>query len=550
MLSRRDEVLCGVLAVILCGAFFLQGFFASRHKSPTNDEPVHIVSGAAYISTRTIVANPQHPPLMKELAGLSLALFGIRLHDAANRPAGWEWIVAQPFLIINGVGHALIRARLPLLLTSTLLGLTIYWWGRNLAGAWAGLAALFLFAFDPTMLGHSYLVTTDMGVAAMSLLFLVTLHRYTRKPGIGRLCAAGVALGLGLCAKFSGIFLLPIAAVLLAANVFWPEPSPDKALEGATRSRGTRARLVTAMTALLGMIAVALVIVQILYFSARGPQLYLHGLSRVNADHDPGTLHYLAGQLKPRFASYFVVAWLVKEPIATLALALAGTWIVLRQHSISRLSKLFLFLPPAVFVLACMVLADDLGLRYAIPAMPFAYLAGGIALATLWRGGALPRTLAIGACAWIGIAADGIYPDHLSYFNEAACLPGHANRIGWDGGSRCGPDWLADSNVDWGQSLPALKIWLDRHDPQQTIRLSYFGSFPPSAYGIHARDAKDFLWQRPAHGLFAISGSNLADLFAQGQIDWLRDEPAAVVGHAYYIYDLGPDPASPRGSGK
>jgi hypothetical protein len=299
------------------------------------------------------------------------------------------------------------------------------------------------------------------------------------------------------------------------------------------------ARMWSAIPALVVMVMLAVVVIQILYFSPRGPLFYFRGLRRVNADHVPGTLHYLAGQLKPRFASYYAVAWLIKEPLATIALEMAGTFVALRRRSIPRLSKLFLFFPPAVFLLACTVWADNLGIRYAIPAMPFAYLAGGIVLATLWRGRALQRALAVTACAWVMLAAAGIYPDHLSYFNEAACVPAHTNRIGLDGGSRCGPDWLADSNVDWGQGLPQLKTWLDQHDPEQTIRLDYFGSFPPIVYGIHAEDANTTLWQRPARGRYAISGHALAFLSANGTIDWLRQEPVTVVGHAYYIYNLG-----------
>ena len=529
----------GPLVATLCLAFFLQGLFAGRQKSPTSDEPTHIVSGASYIATGSVVANPQHPPLVKELAGLSLALAGIRWHapanprELANRTPGWEWSAGNRFLAGAGVGRALFWARLPLLLLSPLLGLLIYCWGRELAGARAGLCALFLFAADPTMVGHSYLVTTDVAVATFSLLFLLALFRYLRKPGLGRLAAAGVALGLALCAKFSAIFLLPVAAVLLVAGFLWPPPS----IEAANRPAGAAARIVYAVAALAAMCLVALVVIQILYFSPRGPILYLQGLRKVNADHIPGFLAYLSGHLKHRFASYFAVAWLVKEPLATIALALGGTLLVLRSRAITRLGKLFLFLPPAVFFVACTLWAENIGIRYAIPAFPFGYLAGGIALAALLQGRAFHRVVAVAACAWVAWAAAGIYPDHLSYFNEAACLPAHPERIGLDGGSRCGPDWLADSNVDWGQSLPQLKAWLDRNAPGQTVQMAYFGTFPPAAYGIHFEDMKGDFPPLPRRGLYAISAHYVA--YGPGiGARWLRDEPEAVVGHAYYILDI------------
>ena len=530
----------GPLVAAFCLAFFLQALFASRLKSPTNDEPNHIVSGASYISTRSIIANPQHPPLVKELAGVSLALAGIRwdapatVQELAIRAPGWEWQAGNRFLARAGVGRALFWARLPLLLLSPLLGLLIYWWGRELAGARAGLCALFLLAADPTMVAHSYLVTTDVSVATFSLLFLLALFRYLRKPGIFRLAAAGAALGLALGTKFSAIFLLPIAAVLLVAESLGPPASPG----GAAQPAGAVTRVCSAVLALAGMCVVAAMVIQVLYFSARGPFLYTHGLSTVYADYNPNYVGaYLGGQLKPRFASYFAVAWLLKEPLATIALALGGTLLALRSRAIPRLCKLFLFLPPAVFFVACTLWADDIGIRYAIPALPFGYLAGGIALAALLKGRALHRVVAVAACAWVACAAAGIYPDHLSYFNEAACLPAHPDQIGLDGGSSCGPNWLADSNVDWGQSLPQLKAWLDRNAPGQTVQMAYFGTFPPAAYGIHFEDMKGDFPPLPRRGLYAISAHYVA--YGPGiGARWLRDEPEAVVGHAYYILDI------------
>jgi len=529
------------LVAALCLLFFLQGMFASRLKSPTSDEPAHIAAGASYIANRSIVANPQHPPLIKELAGLSLALAGIRWpsnlagEELQKLSAGWEWAAGNRFLAEAGVGRAISRARLPLLLLSPFLGILIYWWGRELAGSGAGLCALYLFAIDPTMVAHSYLVTTDVGVTLFGMLFLLTLFLYLRQPGTVRLAAAGVALGLALGAKFSAVLWLPIAAALMGAACVWPANSGG---EKTTPERTLLARLATAGLALAGMCAIAAIVIQVLYFSPRGPILYLYGLGQVNADHLANVPTYLAGHLQHRFASYFAVAWLVKEPLATIALAVGGTLLVLRSRSIPRLAKLFLLVPPAVFLAACTLWADDIGIRYAIPTLPFGYLAGGIALAALFQGRGWPRTVAAVACGWLAVAAAGIYPDHLSYFNEAACLPGQPEHIGWDGGSRCGPEWLADSNVDWGQGLPQLKAWLDRNAPAKTIRLEYFGSYPPEGYGIGFEPARKYPLVAPPPGLYAISSHIVAVGPAQGDFGWLREEPLAIVGHAYYIFEF------------
>jgi hypothetical protein len=518
----------------LCLAAFLQGLLASRRKSPTNDEPQHIMAGASYIATRTIIANPQHPPLLKELAGLSLALAGVRWRNPnhvllESLPAGWEWSAGNRFLLDTGAVRTLFLARLPLLLLSPLLGLLIYWWGRELAGTAAGLGALFLFAADPTMTAHSYLVTTDAGAATFSLLFLTALFQYFRRRRIVLLAGAGAALGLALCAKFSAVVLLPIAAVLAIAGWLWPLPSP----EGARRLPAT-----IPLSDVATLCLAAMVVMQICYFSLRGPLLYLHGLGRIYSDHNPHFEAYLAGQIKNRFVSYFAAAWLLKEPLATIALALGGAYLAFRSRAIPRLSKLFLFLPPCVFFIACTFWAEDLGVRYEMPALVFGYIAGGVALAGLLHGRVIPRTVGVAACAWVVLAAAGIYPDHLSYFNEAACLPANLARIGLDGGSRCGPDWLADSNVDWGQSLPQLKEWLDQNGRGRTVRLEYFGTFPPAAYGIKSEDADPFLSAVPPPGLYAISSHWVPYARLLSAAAWLKEEPDAIVGHAYYIFEF------------
>src|SRR5262249_34078787 len=92
----------------------------------------------------------------------------------------------------------------------------------ELVGSAAALAALFFYAFDPTIIAHSALVTTDVGLTALAVLFLFTLWRYLQRPDWKRMVWCGLALGAVLCGKFSAVFLLPIAAVLLVAAVRWP----------------------------------------------------------------------------------------------------------------------------------------------------------------------------------------------------------------------------------------------------------------------------------------------------------------------------------------
>ena len=152
------------------------------------------------------------------------------------------------------------------------------------------------------------------------------------------------------------------------------------------------------------------------------------------------------------------MAYLLKEPIAAILLAGLGLFAMRRELA------WYLVLPPVVIFAGHMAFADDLGVRYIIPALPFLYLIGGLGAAWL-IGKGMPGRIAAGVLgAWLLFTSFAIAPDHLSYFNEAA-------------GGRL---WLDDSNVDWGQGLKQLKEYVK----DRPLKLAYFGSFTPLAYGL------------------------------------------------------------------
>jgi hypothetical protein len=588
----------GLSAGALITAFLLQSFLASRIKSPVYDEPAHIAAGLSYLETGVFGANPQHPPLLKEMGALSLLAAGVRWPKSAEARElirgsqdQLAWPVGNAIITANGPDKVMFWSRLPFILLASLLGILLYSWGREMVGPTAALGALFLYALDPTVLAHSYLVATDVGLAAFTVLFLMALWSYVRHPALKRLLLCGLALGAVLGTKFSAILLLPVGAVLLLAAVRWPpelapgpaeqvrsgsktgpdSPGPGGSGKKYKKSHGASGRakraepapqpapprsgqlrkLAVSGGAFLAMCLVAALVIQALYFFSSNPFLYVVGLQRVYADHDPNYLAFMAGQVQHRFLSYFAVAYLLKEPVASILLAALGLVVLVRSKTITLLRKLFLLLPPAVLFAAYTLAADDLGIRYIIPALPFAFLAGGVGLETLIRNRSLGgRWLAAALCAWMVVAAAGIYPDHLSYFNETACLLQDPQHIGLDGGTRCGPLWLDDSNVDWGQGLKQLKAWMDQHARGKTIHLAAHGFFPPESYGVSQKKmGMPDLVGNPAPGLYVFSAHHVARIPALAERigsdagQWLRRiPPTAIVGHSLYVYDIPQGP--------
>jgi len=546
-----------VIAGVLLLLFVAHALSASLIKTPTYDEPVHLGAGLSYLRTREFKVNLQHPPLLKELAALPLVLVGVRWPVPAAAwatlpspaPPDVQWQLGNAVLFANDPARVLFWSRLPMIVLTALLGWTLWAWGRAMLGATAGLGALFIFAFDPGLLAHGALVTTDTGCAVFSTLSLFALWRYLRARTPARLLACGVALGAALAAKFSSVLLLPLIAMLLLFAVRATAASADRATSRDATAAGAvpvdgdlGRRMMGAGAALLALVAVAAIVVAVTYLG-RNPRLYVEGLRLVNADHNPDYWPYMAGQFQPRFWSYYLVVYLLKEPIPSIVLAGVGAWAVFRRGAVTALDRAFLVVPPLAFAGAYTVLSHDLGLRYLIPALPFLHLLGGAGLAALLQRGSRARALGLVLAAWLGLGSLGIYPDHLSYFNEAACALAAPARIGLDAGTRCGPYWLDDSNVDWGQSLGQLAVWLAQHPSPTPVRLAYFGSIPPERYGVRAEplDARE-LQRSPPPGRYVLSAHVFARLrgalAARGEGWLLGQSPSAVVGHAYYVFDV------------
>ena len=116
------------------------------------------------------------------------------------------------------------------------------------------------------------------------------------------------------------------------------------------------------------------------------------------------------------------------------------------------------------------------------------------------------------------------------------------------GGAKNGHNILVDSNLDWGQDLKGLKIWMDKNRVAK-IQLAYFGTANPHYYGIAADYLPGTLFlqsgktidfnHRPTH--IAISatylmGYNLVNRDAYAL--FRAQTPVAVIGHSIWVYKL------------
>lgn len=490
-------------------------------KSTTFDEVTHLPAGLAQVATGEVWLNPQHPPLVKLLAGLAASTLSPRL--PLEEPSyGWrrEWDFGRQVLYQGGndAMALLRRGRLPVVALSVVGGLAVFLWSRRRFGDAAGLASLTLYALSPTVLAHARLVTMDAAVAAGMTLTLYLWWRATtsRQGSLGLELACGLALGVTLASKFSGLLLLPAMALAeLAAN------GPRRGWR-----RRVRAWAVAA--------AAALAVIQLAYLWPDDPLRYFKGLDLLYADRNPEYHYYLAGEFrKEGFPQYFLVALGLKTTLPGLAAMLGGMALAAARGWRRRdwRDDLFLWIPALLWLTVTSATAANWGVRYVLPLYPLLFVLAG-ALVPWARGLGLRGVGWLVPLLLLAHASETAkaHPDYIPYFNQVA------------GGTRGGPRWLDNSNLDWGQDLYRLPGWLDERGVEG-VRLLYYGTALPEYFGVVTVPMSQQDWrEKPRPGLYVISAEYLVRGLRQAESrgwhsDWLRRyEPVDVLGGTLYLY--------------
>ncbi len=563
----RKHAWAYLAAVVLVWLFFAQAVGNLSAQSPVVDEPSHLARAMAYWRVGDLRLQLGHPPLVHALAGLPL-LLEPSVPDVSSLP-GWQ----APFDRETLNGHALwdperatdrivFLARWTVLMLAALLGALIFRWAGERFGLRGAVAALFLFAFDPNLLAHSVVVTTDVAVTFFILLAVYSFDRWARHPSRRWLAISGIALGLAMGTKFSAIILLPVLG-LLALYAGWRER-----------------RILPRLLGLAAIFVIGAVVVWAVYRFEVGPfdsppitvpaPTLWNGLLRVKERDEEGRIAFLLGQISPKgWWYYFPVALAVKTPLPTLLLlgavaihGLVSIYHWMRSGHPEELGRhiglaLALVLLPLAYFAVSLRSTLNIGYRHILPVLPFFFIViAGLRITrqapARTRGQAPARAqervaqiAGLLLAAWLVAGAASVYPDHLAYFNEAAGGPDNGYQI------------LADSNLDWGQNIKRLKLWLEaRHIGP--VRLAAFTGSVPERYGLQViklpgpyepPDAYGFQRFAPAPGVYAIGASSWQGLRLDNPdtFDWFRrQKPVARIGHSLFVYQVPESPATEK----
>lgn len=557
------------LALLLALGHAMLATFAMREKSTTADELAHVTGGYTFNHWQDFRLHPENGILPQRWQALPATVRGAAF-PPLDTPA-WRksevWLTGYAFFYQSGNDPAalLFPARAMNSLFGAALVLLVYYWSRELWGEAGALVSAAFCALCPTMLAHSGLATSDMGMAFFLLAAAGAYWRHLH-DGRGRTWwLSALLLGLAAVTKYTAVLLLPLAVVMAAVRIFDPAPLT---LGGATfRTPPGRLGGIIASTAAQGLVAVAVVWAFFGFrYSAFNPALppgefnlpwalmlsfgglkaqviefcrswhllpegWLYGLAFV-LKHAEARAAFLDGNYSIYgWVSFFPKTFLYKTPPALLAgLAISVGLLAWRFRSpagsrlgghLYRVAPLWaLFVAYWVFSLTSHL---NIGHRHILPTYPVLYIltgALGWAMMRTWtnsrRTGVVFGLGVAGLLGWQTATAAQIHPHYLAYFSPLA------------GGPAKGYQHLVDSSLDWGQDLPTLQKWLETsRRPAERVYLSYFGTDEPARYVPEAvllprlpgfDRPRPWYWFEP--GLYAISATMLQHVYQPRRGPW------------------------------
>jgi len=472
-----------------------------HRESLTFDEDDHMFAGYRMWKAADYGLNPEHPPLVKLLATVPILSDNLwvplplnhRFFKSEAYLNGRDWLARND----GDRQHLVFKMRASAELLAIGLCLLVFLAAREWFGDAAGLIALTLVVFDPNVLAHSALVTTDIGVSCFFVAAIWAFYRFAVRPTLIRLLLAGLATGLLLATKHSGILIGPMFVSLIAWEVF-TAPGAERKRTALRLTGGFFAIVVLSVCVLwafygfrytarpAGMAfstSVAQYAAPLPHFESASvvavsrlhllPESYLVGLVDVKlASVDYPT--FLLGKVYPHGQwDYFPFVILIKTTLGLLLLLVLAAFATVTGKLTRRRELFYALAPPALYLAVAMMSGMNIGVRHLLPMYAFAIIfaaAGAATLAGMNRRWAILCSALIVAHIVSSLLA---FPNEIAYANEAWGGPQNVHTL------------LSDANVDWGQQLFQVKQWQDSH-PDQECWFAYFArpEIDPGVYGI------------------------------------------------------------------
>jgi len=569
--NRQPLVFWGVAVLLL--VIVLQLVLMARANSATFDEPFHIYAGYLQWKHGYVLLNP---PLITSF--FTLPLLGMNLPEppiTSDLPGGertyddLEFQGGKALVFQNDTNAILFRTRMTAMVFTVVLALLVFVAARDMFGVGAGLIALGLMAFDPTLMGHSALATLDAGNACLMFWAIYAFYRYVKSPTAWRLIATGVIVGLALAAKHSAILLFPTMGVLAIIEVVWRGKLEPELAAPPVRAGRHALRLALAL-AIVFAISMTILWGAYGFRYAPGDAVPFNPPMKTQLDRVPFALegrllgeidglHLLPAPYTYAFANilrqaksytsylmgvayphavwfYFPITLLIKSSLTFLILLVISAGAV--AIGAVRLSRgiLYMGISALVFMAFAVTGGMNIGVRHILPV--YVFLSVPIAGAS-WSLMQRNRSWIYAVVALLVFQAGSVlhaYPAYISYTNEVFGGPANSYK------------YVSDSSSEWGQQLNAVRRYVDARG----IKNCWFAYFNQAmmdfrSFGIPCTPLLTAEYQTPdtppaIDGTVLISATVLSGfetgtgpLNPYGQFQKLK--PVAVIDYGVFVYD-------------
>ena len=506
--------------------FLLNSAFSIVGKSLTYDEPYHYKYGVSILDGNSDRFDDSKMPF-----------------SAWNAlPAKIASFLPEGNLKINL--EKMVTARLMTTLFSTLIVFFVFYWSRELYGVLPAYISASLFVFDPNIIAHSQLVTTDAYAMGTILLSGFFLWEFSRKLNWSSGLSFSLALGFAQLAKYTSISLYPLFLIIFCVSnalrlkkedyfqnkfQFWSRQIP----------RYLKYFIITMCISVLiinigFLFNRSLVNIKEYNFSSNlfslvqekiafpvpVPYPYLEGLDWIVAKESTDLIFihiYLLGETRfgQGFPGYYFVASALKLPIATQIILVAAFFVYLadkRRRVFFFQNEWFLLVPVAFYVTYFnFFYKSQMGIRYYLVIFPLLYVFAGV-LFINWR--KFSRTqvaVTISLTAFLIGSVLAKYPNYLSYFNEFI-KPQESYK------------YLADSNLEWGQDTYLLEDYKANNET-----------------ALRAPEIPQIITETK---IYYVSINRLVGVIdGPENYRWLREhfEPGEIIGNSYFVYHITPE---------
>jgi Dolichyl-phosphate-mannose-protein mannosyltransferase len=459
--------------------------------------------------------------------------------------------------------------KLATIFVSSVLGIYVFFWARQLYGGGAGLLALCLYVLDPNIIAHSQLFTQDIFGAFGVFLATYYFWNFLKFGGRRNAILSMFTFGIAQITRYTAVYLAPIYLILTLG--FYGATILDNIKSKNFKSILLGLKSAIKYTFLLVLTTILVINIGFSFdrtftkigdyqFASRGfnslkeslqilrnlpipvPYSYFRGLDMGKYKQETAFGNqptYLMGKLglengkKIGEGAYFFIAFLYKVPIATQLILFIATICLFRFRRKSFWqNEAFLIVPSLFYFVALSFSSAQIGVRYVLMIFPFLFVFCGQAVINWTKWVTQYKIFIISLVSYLLISNLSYFPHYLSYFSEFLLDRKMSYTI------------LADSNLDWGQNQNYLQQYLEKNPDSLYVAYERIGGIFDDPERQIARDSRGFVNPQKFHGkMVVVTANQLVGVTTDPKhFQWLREhqKPIDHIAYSYLVFKIQP----------